>query len=104
MAHTRTSKQQGMVVLREQLLAYSQGATCFCFQIPVVTVSIYNDIINLNFCGNNVDDFATGISPFAVADGSDSHSTANLKANDIQWAMLKGRTNMSFCDCELLGT
>ncbi len=100
----RTPKQQGMAVLCEQLLAYSQGATRFCFQIPVVTASLYTDIVNLNFCGNHADDFATGISPFAVADGSDAHRAANLKAADIQWAMLEGGTNMSFRDWELLGT
>jgi hypothetical protein len=102
MAHT--PKQQGMAVLREQLLAYSQGATRFCFQTPVVTASLYTNIINLTFCGNHADDFATGISPFAVADGSDSHRAANLKAADIQRAMLEGGTNMSFRDWELLGT
>jgi hypothetical protein len=93
-----------MAVLREQLLAYSQGATRFCFQIPVVTASLYTDIVNLNFCGNHADDFAAGISPFAVADGSDAHRAANLKAADIQRAMLEGGTNMSFRDWELLGT
>jgi hypothetical protein len=100
----RTPKQQGMAVLREQLLAYSQGATRFCFQIPVVSASLYTDIMNLTFCGNHADDFATGISPFAVADGSDAHRASNLKAAEIQRAMLEGGTNMSFRDWELLGT
>ena len=44
------------------------------------------------------------ISPFAVADGSDAHRASNLKAADIQRAMLEGGTNMSFRDWELLGT
>jgi hypothetical protein len=100
MAHT--PKQQGMTVLREQLLAYSQGATRFCFQIPVFTASLYTDIINLNFCGNHADDFATGISPFAIADGSNAHRASNLKAAKIQRAMLEGGTNMSFHNWELL--
>jgi hypothetical protein len=100
----RTSKQQGMAVLREQLLAYSQGTTPFCFQIPVVSASLYTDIMNLTFCGNHANDFATGISPFAVADGSDAHRASNLKAAEIQRAMLEGGTNMSFRDWELLGT
>jgi hypothetical protein len=100
----RTPKQQGMAVLREQLLAYSQGATRFCFQIPAVSASLYTDIMNLTFCGNHADDFATGISPFAVADGSDAHRASNLQAADIQRAMLEGGTNMSFHDWELLGT
>ena len=61
----------------------------------MVSASLYTDIINLTFCGNHADDFATGISPFAVADGSDAHRASNLKAAEIQRAMLEGGTNMS---------
>jgi hypothetical protein len=93
-----------MVILCEQLLAYSQGTTHFCFQISVVSTSLYTDIMNLTFCGNHANDSATGISPFAMAYGSNAHRASNLKAAEIQRTMLEGGTNMSFRDWELLGT
>lgn len=100
----RTPKQHGMAVMKDALLAYSQGPHRFNFASPVVSGSLYLEITSLKFCGDTADDFSVGISPFAVSDGSDAHRAANLQIAEIHSALLEGNTNISFRDMELIGT
>jgi len=72
-------KKQEFVILRDLLDNYTRGPSGFSNFSPVVTIKLVQDLSTFDFVGISEDDYETGLSPFAVANGSAAHHAANLE-------------------------
>jgi hypothetical protein len=86
-------KKQEFVILRDLLDNYARVPSRFSNFSPVITIKLVQDLSTFDFVSISEDDYETGLSPFAVADGSSAHRAANLELSREQ-SLLLGQDSM----------
>jgi hypothetical protein len=95
-------KKQEFVILRDLLDNYARGPSRFSHFSPVVTIKLVQDLSTFDFVGISEDDYDTGLSPFAVADGSSAHRAANLELSKEQSLLLGQDSMLLYADLETI--
>jgi len=95
-------KLNGHSVLQNSFITFSASPDTFHPLHPVITDSVYKDIMALRFCGESHDDITIGISPFAVTEGSTAHRRENMAITKMQLALADGASAASLRDIEQL--
>jgi len=95
-------KKQEFIILRDLLDNYARGPSKFSNYSPVVTIKLVQDLTTFDFIGISDDDYDTGLSPFAVADGSASHRAANLELSKEQSLLLGQESMLLYADIETI--
>jgi len=95
-------KKQEFVILRDLLDNYARGPSRFSNFSPVVTIKLVQDLSTFDFVGISEDDYETGLSPFAVADGSSAHRAANLELSREQSLLLGQDSMLLYADLETI--
>ncbi len=68
----------------------------------MVTLRLVQDLQNLIFVGETVDDIKTGLQPFVIADGSAEHRQANLELSRTYGLLAAGEQALMLADLEAL--
>jgi hypothetical protein len=95
-------KKQEFVILRDLLDNYARGPSRFSNFSPVVMIKLVQDLSTFYFVGISDDDYETGLSPFAVADGSAAHRAANLELSREQSLLLGQESMLLYADLETI--
>jgi hypothetical protein len=95
-------KLNSHAILQQSFIAYVNRPGRFHHLHPVITDSVYKDVMALRFCGESHDDIAVGITPFAVTEGSTSHRRDNLAISKLQMTLAEGATAATLRDLEQL--
>jgi hypothetical protein len=95
-------KKQEPSILKDLLDTYAQSQERFIAKSPIVTTKLVQDIISFSFIGDHRDDVTTGLSPFNVIDGGETHRKHNLELSRIQGTLYQNDFGFTLSDLDTL--